>query len=309
MRTSRLLVASVALSAGTLSGCTFPAKDELRTREQAAMLSAPDLRSVTIQRGSDGSTATWTELLAAAVGAEAVLIGENHYHPRGLAVASALWDDVLECTHTAALGLEFFERQDQLAIDAYLRGGTDENGFRASAKRTDGNYPPGHRAMVEAAREHHRPVIAANAPRSYVRLARTEGFEHLQTLPSEQRSLFRIPDALPGAETRYRQDFDKVMGGNPGGDEAEAKQLDSTFRSQSMWDWTMAESVAKAINIGNSPVVLVVGRFHIDHHGGLVHALEHLRPGTRVVTVSFEDDARESEEAEGRADFVVDVGE
>ena len=82
------------------------------------------------------------------------------------------------------------------------------------------------------------------------------------------------------------------------------------LRSQSVWDWTMAESVARAIAAGSRPVVLIVGRFHVDHDGGLVQALRALRPGTRIVTITnidaWSDTLRDDDR--GAADFVVYVG-
>ena len=41
------------------------------------------------------------------------------------------------------------------------------------------------------------PIVAANAPRRFVRLARTEGYDHLRdTLSEEQQRLLVIPDEL-----------------------------------------------------------------------------------------------------------------
>ena len=269
-----------------------------------------------------GSKASWEDLVSAANSAEVVLIGENHGHALGLAAAAALWQDVLDRAPSSpgpTLALEFFERDEQLALDDYLSGVTDEGGFVKAAGRTPGNYPPGHRDMVERAKAAARPVIAANAPRRYVRLARIEGFDRLRALSPEQQRLFRIPESPP--EPPYRENFAKVMNLNAGlspaqlADPAAAagreRQLDASFRSQQTWDWTMGESVARA---SGAPVVLVVGRFHVDHNGGTLQAVRALRPGARVLTISFAD--REPapgpslhEDDRNRADFIVYVGE
>jgi uncharacterized iron-regulated protein len=168
--------------------------------------------------------------------------------------------------------------------------------------------------MVETAKAAHRPVHAANAPRAYATLARKEGYERLRQLTPEQQRMVRIPDRLFGG--RYRADFDKVM--TPAhGDEAEPaasaefhEVLDQTFRAQSLWDWTMADSATAALARGEMPVVHVVGRFHVDFRGGLVQAIEALRPDTRTLVVSFVDawsDALAEDDAE-RGDFVIYVG-
>jgi uncharacterized iron-regulated protein len=92
--------------------------------------------------------------------------------------------------------------------------------------------------------------------------------------------------------------------------EEKAKRLENGFRAQSLWDWTMAESIADALDARNAPVVQVVGRFHSDFRGGLIEALEKMRPGTRIVTISTIDETWGvlRDEDRGRADFVVYVG-
>lgn len=87
-----------------------------------------------------------------------------------------------------------------------------------------------------------------------------------------------------------------------------ARTLDATFRSQWLWDWTMGSSVARAGELGR-PVVLVVGMFHVEREGGTVQAVRALRPGARVVSVVFVDEAPNGRPAAGRADFVVSVGQ
>lgn len=263
-----------------------------------------------------GAVSSQDEAVSSAANADVILIGENHGHPLGLATAADFFQQLLARSDKAALSFEFFERDEQSRIDEYLAGLTDEKRFKTRLNRNDSNYPPGHRAMLEAAKAAHRPVIAANAPRPFVSAAgKAPGYTNLESLPPNLRSLIRIPDELPAG--RYREDFNKVMsdpnaahGPAPKTPEESQKRLDSAFRGQSLWDWTMADSIAKALATNNRPVVHVVGRFHIDHHGGLILALEKLRPGVKVATLSFADtwsDSLSSEDKD-RADFVVYVG-
>lgn len=270
----------------------------------------PDPRAVPVFRG-DGVTATWEQLVEAAAGAEVVFVGENHGHPLGLASAAALFEDLLARCPNSALSLEFFERDEQSRLDDYLTGTSDLATLERRTSRSSGNFPPGHRAMVDAAKAAGRPVHASNAPRQYVRVVSQKGYEPLSGLTWEQRRLFRIPDEL--ATGRYREDFDRVM--TPEGRDPQAadeqERLGRVFRSQQMWDWTMAESLHFALWNGEAPVVQVIGRFHSDFRGGTVQALERLRPGTRCLIVSFVDAAAPAslpESDAGRGDFVIYVG-
>jgi uncharacterized iron-regulated protein len=281
--------------------------------------SVGDPRSVVIVRGDGSGRASWDEVVAAAVASDVVFLGENHGHPLGLAAAAALFEDVLAHAPHASLSLEFFERDEQSRLDDYLTGLADLETFERRTGRTPASFPPGHRAMVEAARKAGRPVHASNAPRAAVRAARLEGYAKLEGLTDEQRRLFRLPQVL--IEGEYRERFDEVMtphgeptagdpGDDPGDDPDRRERLDSAFRSQSLWDWTMADSVADALARGEAPVVHVVGRFHVDFDGGTAQALRRLRIGTRALTISFAAAWSDQllDEDRGRADFVVYVG-
>jgi uncharacterized iron-regulated protein len=259
--------------------------------ESARTVSDAEARSVRIARLIDGraTAASWADVVTAAAESDCVLIGENHGHTLGLASAAALWQDILvaraqRSAGTAGAGagngeprptlaMEFFERDEQKAIDDYFAGLIDEATFEKESQRSQGNYPPGHRAMVRAAKEAGARLVAANAPR-----------------PAEREAM-----------------------------QKKRANLEATFRSQVMWDWTMAQSVADARYTPrgiSKPVVLVVGRFHIDDAGGTVQALRRLAPQAKILTVSFVDSEGPKDPSVAaakddltRADFVVYVGQ
>ncbi len=308
---------------GSASAPISPTRDT--TAEQRAALEDFTPEDVTIFVGATKEVIRWDDLVERAAGADAVILGELHGHPRGLAFTSALFDDILAREPTgAALALEFYERDHQPAIDDYLTGVTSAEEFAAAASRTPGNDPPGHRAMLEAARSVGAPVVAANAPRRYVRLARTAGFDALRALTEEQHRLFVVPESMTTGG--YRDRFFSAMGamGGHSGDDpatetdaeraarrAEADRVVETFfRSQNVWDATMAESVARLLEIGRRPVVLVVGRFHAEFEGGVVSRLRDLSPGAGVLTIVAVDSAAASlaDEDRGRGDLVVYIG-
>ncbi len=248
-------------------------------------------------------------MLAEMSDADVIVIGETHGHELGLSAAAALWDDVLAANPDSTLAMEFFERDQQIALDDYLAGVTDEEAFRQAARRTDGNYPPGHHRMIESAREAGRPVVAANAPRRYVRMTTPEGYERLHALSNEQRRLFNPPVRL--TEGRYRDDFFSLMSGGGHGESMPEEMVQKIYYSQQLWDSTMAESVVSATMRGEKPVVLVVGRFHSDFDGATVEFIERARPDLTIRTVSVVDTASDEIDADdlGRADFVFYVGQ
>jgi len=244
--------------------------------------------------------------------ADVVFIGETHSHPAGLATAEDLFGRVLRLTPgSAALGLEFYERDEQVPLDDYLTGVTDEDTFRdAVGKPAEKDT---HRPLIEAAREAGRPVWALNAPRRYVRLARTRGFDAFDAFTDEQRRLFDLPDHLTTG--RYADTFYELMSGMGGHGEADPEAGPSEmavgfFRSQNVWDATMSSSAVRALDAGARPLVIVVGRFHADFGGGFVQRLRAAAPGARVLTVSVVDTegAELRDEDLGRADVVIYAG-
>lgn len=262
---------------------------------------------------TQGRTTSWDQMIDALVDADVVVIGESHGHPLGLEAAALVFDDLLARTDHAALAMEFFERDTQVALDDYLTGVTDEATFEKAAHRSQGNYPPGHKRLIEAAKAAGRQVIAANAPRRYVHMARKQGYDALAKLTDEQKRLFVIPTVMPSGD--YKDAFFEMMGGGMGtGDQVHSgmppEMVEAIFRSQAMWDATMADSVYRATLSGNRPVVLVVGRFHADNEGGTIQLLKRLRPDLTIKTLSMviNTDQVMDEEDAGSADFIVYTG-
>lgn len=267
----------------------------------------PDLpaqaRELTMVRGDDGTPVAWQELVERAAAADVVLVGETHGLRHGLAAAAFLFEDLLaDPDLSPALALEFFERDDQVHLDDLAAGVTDQAGLIAALRLSPGNFPPGHRAMVAAAVEAGRPVWAANAPRRYVTLARTRGYGFLRGLGPEQARLMRVPWTL--TEGDYRARFAELMPGHPGSRDA---TMLAVFRSQNLWDATMADTVVRASLRDGAPVVLVVGRFHVEYEGGLLQRLRDQAPHLEVLTLAVLDERSDDlrPEDEGRADVVI----
>lgn len=276
--------------------------------EEPAEVDVHDLR---LFNGMSGAAMSWDDLVSAASEADVVLIGEVHGHPIGLSAAAELFEQVAAGAATAALSLEFFERDEQLALDDYLTGVVKkEEDFLRVSGRVHGNYPAGHRAMVEAAKANGLPVVAANAPRRYVIKARVDGFDSLRPLSEEQRRLFVIPETL--TEGRYREKFFEMMEdhSDPANPDAPPVDGEGYFRSQCMWDATMADSILRTLASGRRPVVHVVGQFHSDYSGGTVSRIAAQRSDVLVWTISMVTEWSDAlrEEDQGRADCVIYVG-
>ncbi|MCP4798060.1 MAG: ChaN family lipoprotein, partial [Phycisphaeraceae bacterium] len=63
--------------------------------------------------------------------------------------------------------------------------------------------------------------------------------------------------------------------------------IDAVFRSQQVWDATMAASVVDGLDQpGTDRVVHLIGRFHSDLEGGTIVEIRKRRPDSDILVVS-----------------------
>jgi len=315
-----LSAASIVLTAFSLAGCASTSSNKPLIKQLAtpdpiapAILAAalPTQTGRTLPMfNAQGAPAAWSDMLALLTTADVILVGELHEVPRGQAFETALVEDLTKLTPNFCGALEFFERDDQVHIDDFLADITTPAQFEKATTRMAGSYTSGHIALIEACKAARRPLIAANAPRRYVRLARMKGYDSLGQLSTLQQTQFVIPPYLPTPDNRYYNDFVTLMAGKPEDRTSESQErASSMFRSQWMWDWTMADSVAALSRQGCKPIILFVGDFHTANAGGLTQALRHYLPAANIKTLSMVDAsaAQLSPENANRADFIIHI--
>jgi uncharacterized iron-regulated protein len=256
---------------------------------------------------SDGTAATLDDVLAASQAATVTFLGEPHDDP----VAHYLEEQILRRTWDSrlALSLEMFERDVQNVLDEYLAGLISEPNLIASARPWK-NYATDYRPLVEFAKEKGMVVIAANAPRRYVDRVSHLGAASLDQIGPEGRR-FLPPLPYSTASDEYKTRFVRTMQGHgsPGGShspESSARSLEA----QSLWDASMAYSIAEFLNTHPGKRVLQVnGSFHTAQHLGTVEQLLRYRPQTSVLVVTIVSDksfpAFDAASMSGEGDFVI----
>lgn len=254
---------------------------------------------------SHGDTLEFDEAARRMAAADVAFIGEMHGHPAGLDLARRLFDRITETTARAALSLEFVERDQQAALDAYVAGEID---VAELVKRRGSPLPEPHMEMIDRARSWKLPIVGANAPRRFAKLARIDGWDALRALPEPERALFVIPEAMPS--DAYRARFAAAMGMASPGDgshgPSDGSKLEGFYRAQLLWDATMADSIAALRRAQRAPIVHVVGRFHVEHDGGLAQLVRRAHPAARIVTLVMSEEPSDEEQAAG--DVVAFVG-
>ena len=256
-----------------------------------------------------GTPSSVEALVAAGLASDVVFLGEQHDD----SVAHVVQADVLRRLHEARLGtsprgpvvlsMEMFETDVQLVLDEYLAGFIPERQFLAASRPWD-NYARDYRPMVEYAKAHALPVVAANAPRRYVNRVSRLGVAALDSLWRDATAHL-APLPFPGPTEPYRARWNALMGG--GGARMSAEANERMLMVQALWDATMAHRIARALDReAGTLVVHPVGRFHVETNTGTPDALRHYRPGTRaLVVVLTPESAWEAGTHAGLGDFVV----
>ncbi len=234
---------------------------------------------------ADGTPSTLDQVITESTAASVTFLGELHDDP----VAHHLEHQLFAKTWTPglALSLEMFERDVQYILNEYLTGVITPEQFQASSRPWK-NYRQDYKPLIEFAKEKAVPVIAANAPRRYVNRVSRLGAGSLPELGSDARR-YLPPLPYPKPSPAYIAKFEHLMqenkeGGKPLSADAIAKRLEA----QSLWDSSMAHSIADFMTSHpDSRVLHVSGSFHSAQRLGTVEQLFRYRPGVSVVVVNM----------------------
>jgi uncharacterized iron-regulated protein len=259
----------------------------------------------------DGHPATLDAIVEAAAQADVVFLGEQHDDSLGHALQAELLRRI-HARHGAmryvTLSLEMFETDVQTVLDEYLAGFITEAHFLRASRPWD-NYARDYRPMVEYAKAHALPVVAANAPRRYVNRVSRRGPASLDSLWADVKAAYLAPLPYPMPTPAYRAKWDALMGGGAAHGAAAAGPSNALM-AQALWDATMAHRIAGALaRVPNALVVHPVGAFHVERNVGTPDALRHYRPRVRALIVTMRPDAAWNADAHaGLGDFVVLTG-
>lgn len=269
------------------------------------------------QRVFDTKTGAWTDfegMSAAVAPADVIFVGEQHGDPNTHALERALLEALARRRPDIAVSLEFFERDTQATLDAYLAGTLDEAAFLKNG-RPPSKYQTDYRPLIELARERRWPVIAANVPRPLAQGVAKTGLESLQALTAEQRPWVTADLQCP--KDVYFDRFAQTMSGHPAGEgpDAVAKQaamVERYYYAQCLKDEVMGESIARvAKGPGEGPLVVHYnGSFHSDFRLGAAERAQRRLAGSRiavitVLPVASLDGIDPSAEDRKRADYLI----
>jgi uncharacterized iron-regulated protein len=272
----------------------------LLTTVAAMLLSAAappaltDLTSFALMR-NDGATPTIVSVDEAADALkqfDVIFLGEFHDHPGNHLAEMALFSALHARAPALSLSLEQFERDVQNVLDDYMADRIGEEALKRSGRAWP-NYPEAYRPLVEFAKENRLPVIAANAPGSFVRCVGQDGPEALVRATPERRGFAAAElhlDTVPYRDKFIRFLREDPLHGAPASDKSSGEPTPAELRSfaaQATRDDTMAESIF--LHLQRNPgrkVVHVTGNFHVEAFLGTAERLALRAPHLKIAVVA-----------------------
>lgn len=242
------------------------------------------------QRVYDTRRATFTDfemMIADLARADIVLIGEQHDDPNTHRLELAVLEGLARRNVAVTLSLEMFERDVQGSVDTYMAGTSGEDEFLKQSRPWP-RYATDYRPLVEFARAHRWPVVAANVPRRIAADVAKAGKPAVESLNASDRSF-----AAADLQCPHDAYFDRFAG-QMGGHQSSGSNPDTTteryYLAQCLKDETMAESIASAFTrLEGQPgvVVHITGSFHSDYGEGTGERVRRRLAGRRVAAVSM----------------------
>jgi uncharacterized iron-regulated protein len=273
-----------------------------------AQAPAPHYRAFDAQ----GNAVTLRTVVEALERADVLFVGETHddrvahlLEAELLRRADEAYGAASAKPRAVALSLEMFERDVQAVLDEYLAGLITERHFLLGS-RPWGNYETDYRPLVEYARAHRLPVIAANAPARYVSRVSSRGPDSLRALPQAAIKSWLPPLPFPAASEGYAAKFDRFTRGGaaaaPATTQANPHGGLHLLEAQTLRDASMAYAISEYLKRGRDPLVVQVnGAFHSEERLGVPEQLARYRPKARAVVVTIVP-------AEGFPDFDAGLG-
>jgi uncharacterized iron-regulated protein len=233
----------------------------------------------------NGARVSEPELWDEMAGQRAVCLGEQHDSPAHHYAQRRAIEELAQrgaaARRSIAVGFEMFQTPYQPPLSAFVEGTLPEAEFLTESDYRErwGFDFALYRPLLEAAREHHLPALALNAPRELTRQISRAGLDALE--PAQRAQLPQLDLANP----EHRAYFDRAMSGHPM--PAGAPKMDDMYAVQVVWDETMAETSARWLNTAgpDSAVIVLAGSGHC-HHSAIPGRLGR-RLGAPVASVSI----------------------
>jgi uncharacterized iron-regulated protein len=276
-----LLIFTLVLSTLALSGCqSLPTTQQVITESEtnATLRHAYDFRII----DTDSIKAlSISELATQLTDSDVIFIGEYHGNQASHLLQMQLQAALYDLKPQQVLSMEQFNRDQQTILNRYLDDEIGEK-YLINQAPTWPNYAASYRPMIEFAKQHFIPVIAANASADIVRCIGSYGEGYETLLPENQRQWIAQDPYLN--DKNYQQKFYDFMDSMR---TLPADRKANSYAAQLARDNTMAESILKALkDYPEHQVIHLNGSFHSESSLGTVALLKQRRADLKIAVIT-----------------------
>lgn len=228
--------------------------------------------------GRTGVQITMTEVVRRLRLHKVIVVGEQHDQASHHELQRRVVEVLVADGPGLVVGLEMLTWDKQSQLDRFNVGEVDANGLRDAVdwKKAWGFDFNFYAPIFQIGHQGGARFIALNAPRTLVRNIRRVGLDGLS--PGDRASL---PE-LDLGDQQHRVWFERIFSG--AGHALKPTEVDAFYRAQVLWDESMAERAAAAINDGARQVVVLAGAGHVANGRGIPQRVER-RLGLAVLAV------------------------
>ena len=283
MTITRLSRLAAVLALAALTACSCPPSRQIGNPENPYPATGqPQVGQIVYL--PTGTLVTSGQMLSVVTDSRIVYVGETHDNPAShrleLKVLKAM---AARYPGHLALGMEMFTTAQQQALDAWVAGKLSEKAFLRQSRwyqvwQFNFAY---YRALLDFARKEKIPVIGLNAPHH---LVHEVGKTPLGQLPAAVRR--RLPK-MDLHDPYQRALVKAIYQGHVHG----KNELQAFERVQTLWDETMASSVARYLESPagrNMHMVVLAGGDHISYGFGIPRRVFRRLPTSYVLVGSRE---------------------
>jgi aminopeptidase N len=226
-----------------------------------------------------------------------VFLGEDHDNPDHHLIEVQILQALADASVRFTLGMEFFQKKQQTALNRYLERELSEDEFlKETAWEENWGFDYHlYRPLLLFARQNAIRVIALNAPPEIVMKVGAHGLKALDT--KERSQVAQDIDLTNGI---YRTLIKAAYDRHP---KDELKSFEYFYEAQCVWDETMAENLAGYLKRRDEKVIVFSGNGHVQYKFGIPDRTlrRHPVPAATIVLLPL----RESTALEkGMADYV-----
>lgn len=249
---------------------------------------------------SEGTETHYSDLVEQVKNANILLFGEQHNSAIAHWLQYELTNDLIQ-SRKVKLGAEMFERDNQEALNMFLKGEINQKALDTLARLWP-NYKTDYAPLVKLAKENNIEFIATNIPRRFANLVFRNGFEALDSITTDEKNWIAPLPIVFDSELPTYKNILTMMGehGTP-----------ELVKAQAIKDATMAFSILEN-RVDEELFIHYNGAYHSDFYEGILWYLKLTESDLNyktISTVTQKDISTLEEEHLGKADFIIVVNE